>query len=215
MMSPGKRFSSLKHGDPRAVAFTAVAVFCVSVGWFSWTLFNPQLTENLPLGTGADRRPAADGEFRLSQLIQDQQTADIPGSIPNPFYRTPPDRPAKRPARTPTQTENGSGKTTETTANAEPGKKPVPPPPPPPPPEPVTRPVDITFHGMLIRPDQAAVALISTSDESRRRFLLLGDTLLDRYTIGSITSDGLELQTVDGSPEHLSRGQTLTVEIPK
>lgn len=210
-MSPRKLISSLKHGDPRAVAFSAVAVFCVSVGWFSWTLLNPQLGETLPLGTGADRRAAPAEAFQLSQLIQEQQRADTPESIPNPFYRTPPERGARRPPGNQNQGGTQNEKEAETAANKEPEKKPDPPPPP----EPATRPVDITFHGMMVRPDEATVALISTSDGPRRRFLAVGDDLLNVFTIGSVTSDSLELQLGEGAPEHLSRGQTRTLEIPK
>lgn len=211
----GKLFTSLKHGDPQAVALTAVVVFCVSVGWFAWTLLNPQLTENLPLGTGADRREAPTEDVRLSSLIEEQQTADIPDSVPNPFYRSPPERRQRRPTGNQNQTNNQNSDDTKDPEKPEEPEEPEKPKPPPPPPEPTTRPVDITFHGMLIRPDGAKAALISTSDDPRQRFLAIGDSLPGPFTIGSITSGSLELQSETGTPEHFERGKTRTLEIPK
>jgi hypothetical protein len=212
MFSINKLFTSMKHGDPKAMALTAVTVFCVSVGWFSWTLLVPPASEPLPLGSMPGRQAAPGEGVHLSKLIQEQQTAKIPESDPNPFYRKPPGRPARQPnrSRDKRDTEESVTEGSRRTGPAAESR----PPPPPPPPEPTTRTLEITFHGMLTRPDHTTVAMITTSDDPRSRFVKVGDELAT-MTIGSITSDSLEIQQERGQPEFLGRGHTRSLEIPK
>ena len=85
MQSPLKLFRSLKHGDPQAVAVTAVVLFFLSVCWFSWTLLAPRKSEPLPLGGGRQGRQNTAVDPSLREVLDIQRAYVTPGDVPESF----------------------------------------------------------------------------------------------------------------------------------
>ncbi|WFB34417.1 hypothetical protein P3T73_09610 [Kiritimatiellota bacterium B12222] len=225
MPSPIKHFKALKHGDPQAVAFTAVTVFFISVCWFSWTFLTPQKTPPLPLGEARKREAAPVIPASLSEVLESQQVYLTPGDIPNPFYREPPK------ARSP---RNKAPKTAAIPPRISPQRPPqntatgVTPPPSSPLPnrppsaqqsasvpliEKVMRPLTLTYQGMLTRPDHSTVALVSIMEQDRSPFVKVGDKV-DVFTVIEITPEQIQLQQADNPRISLPRGKSQKFEVP-
>lgn len=210
MQSPLKLFRSLKHGDPQAVAVTAVVLFFLSVCWFSWTLLAPRKTEPLPLGGGRQGRQSAAVDPSLREVLDIQRAYLTPGDVPNPFFREPPAQPTprERPPRNPPPANPNTGN------NPNPNKpSPNPQPNPPPVATPSTRPLTLCYLGLLKRPDGNTVALISIAEENSQRFIRIGDQLAS-FTIIAISPEGIQIQEPNGPAIFLPRGNPQRFEVP-
>jgi len=193
-MKAGKLFSSLKQGDPQAVAIACGLFFLLAVSWFSWTLFTADNGESLPLAAGRPRPPLPT-PTPLSAFIETQQNLKTDDKAPNPFFRN---APRERPTPGPDSVERN---------RPTPVAPPTPPPPPPtptpqpPPPETVT----YVFKGMIRRPYGETGALVGNAKNATSKYVKAGDELPPLRVL-SVRADALELQINQDPPVLLSRG---------
>lgn len=213
MQSPLKLFRSLKHGDPQAVAVTAVVVFFISVCWFSWTLLAPQKSAPLPFGGGRQRQQSTGNETSLREILDVQRAYVTPGDVPNPFFRPPPAQPTprERPPRNSGDPRPGNPTPGDNQNPTDPPPKPNPNPPPAP--TPSTRPLTLSYRGLLKRPDQNTVALIAIAEENSQRFVRVGDQI-ESFSITAISPEGIQIQEPNGPAIFLPRGETQRFEVP-
>lgn len=202
MQSPAKLFRSLKHGDPQAIAIAAVLVFLVSVCWFSYTLLFPPDDGTLPLGASGRRQPPPANEVSLSQILDNQRSYLTPADAPNPFYRVPP---RVKPRPTPKPDTNKNPRETK--------PKPNPPTKTPPKPQgPKTKPLTLTYKGLMRRPDQSTVAVIHVAEENQQRFIQVGGQL-NAFIINEITQEGVQIQEEKGPMIFIPFGETKRFEV--
>lgn len=209
MQSPIKLFSSLKHGDPQAVAVTAVMVFFLSVCWFSWTFLSSQNTGKLPLGTGRARAGSPPDSFSLQDVLAQQRGFVTPDHSPNPFFKEPPEQRSRNPRnqRPPrnNRTQASEDNPVPTTNNPPPPRKTDP--------EPQTRSLTLTYKGTLTRPDRQTVALVSVEESGKQFFLKKGEKL-DIFRLTEMTTDSIRLQPDEGPTLFIPRGKAKTVKVP-
>ncbi len=216
MQSPLKLFHSLKQGDPQSVAFTAVFIFLVSVCWFSWTFLFPPKNKSLPLGGNRFEKQVPIETVSLSKVLKVHRDFLTPEDIPNPFYREPPqERTPKKPKGNPTNTPaKGNPQNNQPQVNSGNGNTPAVTnrPAPPPAEKPKTKPLTLTYRGLLTRPDQSTVALVAVSESGSQKFLSVGDQI-PPFTVNQISPEGIQIQKEKGPAIFLPRGETQKFEV--
>lgn len=196
-----KQIAALKHGDPRAVAFTVVLLFFISVLWFSYTWLMPQ-KEDTRTNSAPFRQEPSEEDILLTQVLETEQ-GGIEGEPRNPFYLKP--LPTPRPPR-PTPGPRPVPRPKATPKPDEPEAVPTPVPPP------QVETITYVFQGMLKRPDGMAVALVSIPKEARNRYVREGQELAP-FTVMKVYQEGVEIRRGDDPPILLQRGEPQTFEL--